>query len=115
MKNAARSFALKAEESIQRDSMGFGDIRALFPKAFVVLYRSRRRCRVEKATARLLIENQAVKTLGHGPPYLGIGRRRRERCGIVPISSVIAHMVAYIHKTLRKQNLLSGEECGGVL
>lgn len=32
IKDTARSFALKAEESVQRDSMGFGDIRALCPK-----------------------------------------------------------------------------------
>ena len=62
MRDTATSFALQAEQSVQRDSIGSGDISALCPEFVGVVYRSRRALYGGEAIARFLsIEHQTIK------------------------------------------------------
>ena len=83
MRDAATSFALQTEQSVQRDSRGLGDIRALCPE-LLWLYIALNGVEGGRGDSEAPIENQTVKIFGDGPPYLGIGRTRRQRCRSSP-------------------------------
>lgn len=65
--------------------MGLGDIRALYPDLVCPLYIAVYGALGRRSDSKALIENQAVKNLGDGPPCCGIGRTQRGGCRISPI------------------------------
>ena len=73
MRDAATSFALQAEQPVQGDSVGSGDIRAFCPD-LLGLYIAVDGVVGSRGDSEAPIEHQAVKNRGDGPPYLGIGR-----------------------------------------
>ena len=69
MRNTATSFALQAEQSVQRGSVGSGDIRALcleFFGLFIVIIGGR-------SGSEASIEHQTIKNRRDSSSYLGLG------------------------------------------
>ena len=85
MKDAATSFALQAEQPVQGGFVGSGDIRAFCPD-LLGFYIAVDGAVGSRGDSEAPIELQTVKNHGDGPPYLRIGRIRRERCRMSPIT-----------------------------
>ena len=72
MRDTATSFALRAEKSVQMDSIGSGDIRALCSE-LLGLCTAVEGIKGRRSDSEAPIEHH-IKNHGDGLPYLGLGR-----------------------------------------